>query len=114
LAPLQAKDDPTLLFAGQLTGVEGDAESAATGILAGIILARLLRGDAPVVPPPTTMLGAPYRYVHTADAEHFQPMNANFGLLEPLEHPVKDKQRKKKLLAERALRDMDPFATRAS
>jgi len=113
-AHLSAKDDPTLLFAGQLTGVEGYTESAATGILAGINLARLLRGDAPVVPPPTTMLGALYRYVHTADAEHFQPMNANFGLLEPLERPVKDKQRKKELLVERALRDMDTFATRVS
>jgi methylenetetrahydrofolate--tRNA-(uracil-5-)-methyltransferase len=48
--------------------------------------------------------------VHTADPEHFQPMNANFGLLEPLEGPVKDKQRKRELLAERALHDMDEFA----
>jgi methylenetetrahydrofolate--tRNA-(uracil-5-)-methyltransferase len=111
-AHLSAKDDPRLLFAGQLTGVEGYTESAATGILAGINLARLLAGDEPLVPPPTTMLGALYRYVHTADPDHFQPMNANFGLLEPLERPVKDKQKKKEQLAERALRDMDAFATR--
>jgi methylenetetrahydrofolate--tRNA-(uracil-5-)-methyltransferase len=109
---LSTKDDPALLFAGQLTGVEGYTESAATGILAGINLARLLRGESPVVPPPTTMLGALYRYVHTADPEHFQPMNANFGLLEPLERPVKDKQKKREQLVERALRDMDEFATR--
>jgi len=109
-AHLSAKDDPRLLFAGQLTGVEGYTESAATGILAGINLARLLAGDDPLVPPPTTMLGALYRYVHTADPEHFQPMNANFGLLEPLERPVKDKQKKKELLVERALADMDRFA----
>jgi len=63
-----------------------------------------------VVPPPTTMLGALYRYVHTADPGHFQPMNANFGLLEPLERPVRDKERKKQLLAERALAEMDRFA----
>src|SRR5206468_1215778 len=63
-AHLSAKDDPKLLFAGQLTGVEGYTESAATGILAGINLARILAGEAPVVPPPTTMLGALYRYVH--------------------------------------------------
>ena len=107
---LAAKDDPLLLFAGQLTGVEGYAESAATGILAGINLARLLAGEESLLPPPTTMLGALYRYVHSADPEHFQPMNANFGLLEPLERPVKDKQRKKQLLVERALRDMDAFA----
>src|SRR5436189_4328824 len=109
-AHLSAKDDPKLLFAGQLTGVEGYTESAATGILAGINLARILAGEAPVVPPPTTMLGALYRYVHTADPEHFQPMNANFGLLEPLERAVKDKQKKKERLVERALRDMDVFA----
>ena len=109
-AHLSAKDDPTLLFAGQLTGVEGYTESAATGILAGINLARLLAGDAPVVPPPTTMLGALYRYVHSADPEHFQPMNANFGLLEPLEREVKDKQKKRELLVERALADMEVFA----
>jgi methylenetetrahydrofolate--tRNA-(uracil-5-)-methyltransferase len=109
-AHLSARDDPTLLFAGQLTGVEGYTESAATGILAGVNLARLLAGEAPVVPPPTTMLGALYRYVHTADPEHFQPMNANFGLLEPLERPVKDKQKKREQLVERALRDIDVFA----
>ena len=109
-AHLSAKDDPKLLFAGQLTGVEGYTESAATGILAGINLARILAGDAPVVPPPTTMLGALYRYVHTADPEHFQPMNANFGLLEPLDRAPRDKQKKKELLVERALAEMDRFA----
>ncbi len=109
-AHLSAKDDPRLLFAGQLTGVEGYTESAATGILAGINLARLLGGEEPLVPPPTTMLGALYRYVHTADPDRFQPMNANFGLLEPLERPVKDKQKKKELLVERALRDLARFA----
>jgi methylenetetrahydrofolate--tRNA-(uracil-5-)-methyltransferase len=109
-AHLSARDDATLLFAGQLTGVEGYTESAATGILAGINLARLLGGDVPVVPPPTTMLGALYRYVHSADPEHFQPMNANFGLLDPLERPVKDKQKKRELLVQRALAHMDRFA----
>src|SRR6059036_44924 len=109
-AHLSARDDATLLFAGQLTGVEGYTESAATGIFAGINLARLLGGNAPVVPPPTTMLGALYRYVHSADPAHFQPMNANFGLLDPLERPVKDKQKKRELLVERALHDIDMFA----
>jgi methylenetetrahydrofolate--tRNA-(uracil-5-)-methyltransferase len=109
-AHLSAKDDAMLLFAGQLTGVEGYTESAATGILAGINLARLLGEEEPAVPPPTTMLGALYRYVHTADPDHFQPMNANFGLLEPLARPERDKQRKKELLVERALADIDAFA----
>ncbi len=111
-AHLSARDDARLLFAGQLTGVEGYTESAATGILAGINLARLLAGEEPAVPPPTTMLGALYRYVHAADPAHFQPMNANFGLLEPLARPVRDKQWKRELLVERALADMDAFAAR--
>lgn len=109
-AHLSAKDEPTLLFAGQLTGVEGYMESAATGILAGMNLARILAGAAPVVPPPTTMLGALYRYLRDADPRHFQPMNANFGLLPPLERPVQDKARRKELLAARALADLELFA----
>jgi methylenetetrahydrofolate--tRNA-(uracil-5-)-methyltransferase len=108
-AHLAARDDPRLLFAGQLTGVEGYIESAATGILAGINLARLLSGQAAIVPPATTMLGALYRYVHTADPAHFQPMNANFGLLEPLDPPVRDKQRKHELLAARSHAAMAAF-----
>jgi methylenetetrahydrofolate--tRNA-(uracil-5-)-methyltransferase len=107
---LSAKDDSRLLFAGQLTGVEGYTESAATGLLAGINLARLLEGEEPLVPPPTTMLGALYRYLREADPAHFQPMNANFGLIEPLETPVKDKMKKKAALVERAMREMDRFA----
>jgi methylenetetrahydrofolate--tRNA-(uracil-5-)-methyltransferase len=108
-AHLAARDDPRLLFAGQLTGVEGYIESAATGILAGINLARLLSGQAALLPPATTMLGALYRYVHTADPAHFQPMNANFGLLEPLDPPVRDKQRKHELLAARSHAAMAAF-----
>jgi len=81
---LSALDDPQLLFAGQLTGVEGYTESAATGMLAGINLARVLAGDAPLLPPPTTMLGALYRYLRETEPARFQPMNANFGLMEPL------------------------------
>ena len=106
---LSLRDNPTTLFAGQLTGVEGYTESSATGLLAGINLARMLSGEEPVVPPPTTMLGALYRYLHEADAKHFQPMNANFGLLDELETPVRDKRRKRELFAERALRRLDEW-----
>jgi len=109
-AHLAAKDDRQLLFAGQLTGVEGYTESAATGMLAGINLARLLAGEEPVLPPPTTMLGALYRYLRETDPTRFQPMNANFGLLEPLENPPRDKFKKKEALAERALREIGVFA----
>ena len=109
-AHLSAKDDPQLLFAGQLTGVEGYTESAATGMLAGINLACLLAGEEPLTPPPTTMLGALYRYLRETDPARFQPMNANFGLLEPLTNPPRDKFKKKEALAERALREMEKFA----
>ena len=107
---LSAKDDPALMFAGQLTGVEGYTESSATGLLAGINLARILSGEEPLVPPPTTMLGALYRYLRDADPKHFQPMNANFGLLDPLEKVPRDKAKKKLQLAERALAEMKAFA----
>jgi len=106
---LSAKDDARLLFAGQLTGVEGYTESAATGMLAGLNLARLLAGEDPVLPPPTTMLGALYRYLRETEPGRFQPMNANFGLMEPLEPPVRDKFKKKEALAERAQREMGAF-----
>jgi methylenetetrahydrofolate--tRNA-(uracil-5-)-methyltransferase len=104
LAPhLALRDNPTTMFAGQLTGVEGYTESTATGILAAINLSRLLAGDEPVLPPPTTMLGALYRYLREADPKHFQPMNANFGLMEELPERVRDKRVKREKLAERAL-----------
>ncbi len=107
---LSALDDALLLFAGQLTGVEGYTESAATGMLAGINLARLLAGDAPLLPPPTTMLGGLYRYLRETEPARFQPMNANFGLMEPLPNPPRDKFKKKEALAERALGHMTEFA----
>jgi methylenetetrahydrofolate--tRNA-(uracil-5-)-methyltransferase len=100
---LSLRDNAMVLFAGQLTGVEGYTESTATGLVAGINVDRLVRGEAPTIPPPTTMIGALYRYLREADPRHFQPMNANFGLIEPLETEVRDKKRKKELLAERAL-----------
>jgi methylenetetrahydrofolate--tRNA-(uracil-5-)-methyltransferase len=104
LAPhLALKDAPTTLLAGQLTGVEGYTESTATGIMAAINLDRLLRGEAPALPPTTTMLGALYRYLREADPRHFQPMNANFGLVDDLPERVRDKLEKRQQLAERAL-----------
>ena len=110
---LTARDDDRLFFAGQLTGVEGYTESLGSGLLAGINLARRLEGLPSTVPPPTTMLGALYRYLRDADPKHFQPMNANFGLLEPLQAGQQgsgaagrvSKERKKQLLVERAQAD---------
>jgi methylenetetrahydrofolate--tRNA-(uracil-5-)-methyltransferase len=107
---LSLRDDANVCFAGQLTGVEGYTESTATGLLAAINLSRQLHGDEPVIPPPTTMLGALYRYLREANPLHFQPMNANFGLVDELPQPIRDKQLKRGKLAERALADMQRWS----
>jgi len=96
---------PDVIFAGQLTGVEGYTESAASGIMAGRNMARLLAGAEPAVPPPTTMIGALYRYLREAAPGRFQPMNSNWGLVEPLPKRVRDKKEKREKLAERAQED---------
>lgn len=106
---LSAGDDAMLMFAGQLVGVEGYTESLGTGLLAGRNLARLLVGEDPLIPPPETMLGALVRYVSEADPSHFQPMNANLGLLPPLESRVRDKRERRRLMAERAIMKMRDF-----
>ncbi len=107
---LSLRDDQTILFAGQITGVEGYTESSATGLIAGINLARMIDGHDPVLPPPTTMLGALYRYMREADPAHFQPMNANFGLVDDLPNPIRDKKRKREMIAERALATMSDWS----
>ncbi len=106
---LQLKKNPRVLFAGQITGVEGYPESAATGIIAGLNASRLLEGKEPVYPPETTMVGALLKYITSADPKHFQPMNANFGLLPPPERRIKGKLNRRKYLSERALRDMEKW-----
>jgi methylenetetrahydrofolate--tRNA-(uracil-5-)-methyltransferase len=112
---LAARDDHRLLFAGQIVGVEGYTESLGSGLLAGINLARLLQGAEPAVPPAETMLGGLLRYVHGADPKHFQPMNANFGLLPPLDGPpVREKRERCRQLADRALTAMRDFVATLS
>ena len=106
-----ARDESQLLFAGQLVGVEGYTESLGTGLVAGINCARMLGGEDPMVPPVETMLGALMSYVHQADLNHFQPMNANFGLLPPLAGRIRDKRERRAMLAERALAAMRSFAS---
>jgi methylenetetrahydrofolate--tRNA-(uracil-5-)-methyltransferase len=96
---------PDLLFAGQITGVEGYTESTAIGMLAAANLDRIVRGLEPAIPPATTMMGGLMRYLREADPRHFQPMNSNFGLIDPLEEKVRDKEEKRARLAERAERD---------
>lgn len=113
-AHLSAPNDPHLLFAGQLVGVEGYTESLATGLLAGVNLARLLDGLDPVVPPRETMLGSLMAYLHDASPSAFQPMNANFGLLPPLTPAIRDKRRKREALSARALDALREFVSRVA
>jgi len=96
---------PDLLFAGQLTGVEGYTESAASGILAGVNLARILDGQEAVIPPPSTVLGGLFRYLCDTKPKRFQPMNSNWGLVDPLNRRVKDKRARREALGERAQED---------
>jgi methylenetetrahydrofolate--tRNA-(uracil-5-)-methyltransferase len=103
---LQTRRRPTLFFAGQITGVEGYVESAATGLLAGMNAVALCRHLPLHVPPPTTAHGALVRYIAMTNAEHFQPMNINFGLLPPLDMPVRRKQARREAMVTRALADL--------
>lgn len=113
LPTYQTRTSPQLFFAGQLSGVEGYVDSAASGLLAGINAARLAL-DLPLhVPPPETAIGALAHYISNADPDHFQPMNITFGLLQaPDLQAMKDKQRKRQLLVERALTSMREFETK--
>ncbi|HIZ24859.1 MAG TPA: methylenetetrahydrofolate--tRNA-(uracil(54)-C(5))-methyltransferase (FADH(2)-oxidizing) TrmFO, partial [Candidatus Gallimonas intestinigallinarum] len=103
-ADFSVKDAPMLFFAGQITGVEGYVESAMSGMLAGIHYWRKLHGKPPIVPSDACVMGALSRYI-AAENKHFQPMNANYGILRGLD--VRDKKEKKRLLAERALGEID-------
>ncbi|WNC12555.1 FADH(2)-oxidizing methylenetetrahydrofolate--tRNA-(uracil(54)-C(5))-methyltransferase TrmFO [Brevibacillus brevis] len=105
----QYKDRDTLFFAGQMTGVEGYVESAASGLLAGINAARLAKGEELLVLPPETVMGSMARYITTADSKHFQPMNANFGLVPELPTRIRNKREKNEKLAERALDTIQNF-----
>lgn len=98
---------PDIIFAGQLTGVEGYTESSASGILAGINMDRMLRGLNPAVPPPSTMLGGLFRYLREAPPGQFQPMNSNFGLLDPLKEFVRDKGLRREKTIARARQDFE-------
>ena len=105
----QFRNRDTLLFAGQMTGVEGYVESAASGLIAGINAGRIARGLDPVVPPQETAHGSMARYITTADFRNFQPMNANFGLFPPLEERIRGKKEKNEALARRALEALEAF-----
>ncbi|SCM80475.1 Methylenetetrahydrofolate--tRNA-(uracil-5-)-methyltransferase TrmFO [uncultured Sporomusa sp.] len=109
LPTLQMKELPNIVFAGQITGVEGYVESAAGGLIAGINAGRIAQGLEPKVFPEETAHGALCRYITEADPSNFQPMNINFGLIPPLGHKIRDKKLKNRAIADRALAALEEF-----
>ncbi len=99
----QLRKQPNVFFAGQITGVEGYMESAASGIIAGKNAVRAAHGKSPLELPPVTMTGALCSYISDETVKDFQPMGANFGILPPIEPKIKDKKQRYAALAERAL-----------
>ena len=111
LPTMASRHDERVFFAGQLAGTEGYIENVASGLVAGINAARALRGDAQIVFPAETAIGALCRYVSTPQ-KHFAPMNINFGLFPPISAPRSiSKDEKQQLLCERALQLCRPEST---
>lgn len=108
-ATYQFRNREDLFFAGQMTGVEGYVESAASGLIAGINAARLVKGEEPVEFPHETAMGSMARYITTTNAKNFQPMNANFGLFPDLPEKIKAKQERNEKHASRALETIQKF-----
>jgi methylenetetrahydrofolate--tRNA-(uracil-5-)-methyltransferase len=110
---LRLKKEPRILFAGQISGVEGYTESIATGLLAGVYAAKLSRGQQPTPAPRACALGSLVHYITHADPKHFQPANITFDLLEPLEEElrqkVRDKKERHRLQCERSLAAFDAW-----
>jgi methylenetetrahydrofolate--tRNA-(uracil-5-)-methyltransferase len=102
----QARTRPDLLFAGQVSGVEGYVESAASGLIAGRNAARLAAGLPPVAPPRTTAIGALGYYVSHAEARHYEPSNITFGIMPPLDVPPRGRQDRQLATSTRALADL--------
>jgi methylenetetrahydrofolate--tRNA-(uracil-5-)-methyltransferase len=110
----QTRRRPDLFVAGQVSGVEGYVESAASGLLAGRNAAALVQGRAPSAPPRTTAMGALAYYASHAAPETYQPSNITHGIMAPLDHPPRDKARKKALIAERALAALEAWQNEAA
>jgi methylenetetrahydrofolate--tRNA-(uracil-5-)-methyltransferase len=102
----QTRARPDLFFAGQVSGVEGYVESAASGLIAGRNAARLAAGRAPLAPPRTTAIGALGYYVSHADPRHYDPTNITFGIMPPLDTPLRHKQERQRATSARALEDL--------
>jgi methylenetetrahydrofolate--tRNA-(uracil-5-)-methyltransferase len=109
LPTLQLRYNPEIFLAGQITGVEGYMESAATGIVAGINAAHKVLGKEPVIMSPYTMIGALIRHITDSSIQEFQPINANFGILPSLDIPIKDKKSRYQSYTQRSIRYMSQF-----
>ena len=113
---LQMKQHPNVIFAGQISGVEGYVESIATGLLAGMHAAALASDAEPIPPPRATAFGALVNYICHAEAKHFQPANITFDLLQPLDEEtrrrVRDKKQRHAMVCERALQELDGWLAR--
>lgn len=107
---LQMKKYPHIFFAGQITGVEGYMESAATGIIAGLNALRYYKNQSLVVPDKDTMIGALLDFITTSNPANFQPMNANFGILPPLSKKIKNKKLRYSHYAKRANTSLQKFS----
>jgi methylenetetrahydrofolate--tRNA-(uracil-5-)-methyltransferase len=105
----QVRQRPTLLFAGQMSGVEGYVESASSGLLAGLNAAALAKGAAVSALPRTTAIGALAYYVSHANPAHYEPSNITFGIMPSLDRPPRDKAARKLALSERALGDLQTW-----
>lgn len=106
---LQLKQSPKVMFAGQITGVEGYIESASSGMVAGINMSRLIKNQEPLVFPETTAHGALCKYITDDTSKNFQPMNVNFGIFPGLDKRIRNKAEKNGKYAERALNDLERF-----
>ncbi len=106
----QSRANENLFFAGQMTGVEGYVESAASGLVAGINAVKKFKGEAEVVFPETTAIGSLPHYVTHTESKHFQPMNVNFGIIKELEGPrIRDKKERYQAIASRSLQDLEKY-----
>ena len=110
---LQLRSQETTFIAGQLVGVEGYVEAAASGGLTGINAARKLAGLSLTPPPPSTAHGALIHYITTSDPRYFQPINTNFGLFPPLPQTIRDKQEKRRLIQQRAFEEFTGWMTQS-
>ncbi|MCR4374632.1 MAG: FAD-dependent oxidoreductase, partial [Acidobacteria bacterium] len=102
----QTRTRPDLFFAGQVSGVEGYVESAASGLIAGRNAARLAQGRMPAAPPRTTAIGALACYVSHADPAHYNPTNITFGIMPPLDQPPRSRSDRQLAISARALADL--------